>query len=107
MTGSAKRIDKVQRKADIFRMVLEGATLAATGRQFGVSGPAVRQLIGRIVSDIRGDLEEREQPAPISRGVRELRENKDQWGVLVEEWQRREIEDPGRHRRRPKQGGRR
>jgi len=107
MTASAKKIEKAQRKADIFRMVLEGATLAATGRKFGVSGPAVRQLIGRIVSDIRGDLEEREQQAPISRGVRELRENKGQWLALIEEWQRMEIEEPGRNRNRPKQAGRR
>lgn len=107
MTESAKRVEKAQRKADIFRMVLEGATLAATGRQFGVSGPAVRQLMGRIVSDIRADLEEREQPAPISRGVRELRENKSEWLALIEEWQRREIEEPGRHRKKPQQGGRR
>ena len=79
------RLENVQRNAAIFRRVLEGETLATTGREFGVSGPAVRQLIGRMVSDIREHLDEDQLPGPFSRGVKELRAQKDAWLDLA--WQ--------------------
>ncbi|KPK57150.1 MAG: hypothetical protein AMJ59_20340 [Gammaproteobacteria bacterium SG8_31] len=80
------RIENVQRNAAIFREVLEGKTLSATGREFGISGPAVRQLIGRMVHDIREHLDENEVPGPHSRGVKELRDSKAEWLVLLEAW---------------------
>jgi hypothetical protein len=80
------RLENVHRNASIFRSVLEGATLAATGREFGVSGPAIRQLIGRMVNDIREHLDEDRLPGPHSRGVKELRNHKDEWLVLLDEW---------------------
>jgi len=80
------RMENVQRNAAIFREILEGKTLSATGREFGISGPAVRQLIGRMVHEIREYLEENELPGPHSRGVKELRDSKDEWLELLEGW---------------------
>ena len=80
------RIENVQRNAAIFREILEGKTLSATGREFGISGPAVRQLVGRMVHEIREYLEENELPGPHSRGVKELRDSKDEWLELLEGW---------------------
>jgi len=80
------RVENVQRNASIFRSVLEGETLAATGQEFGVSGPAVRQLIGRMVNDMREHLDEDQLPGPFSRGVKELRNQKDAWLELLEDW---------------------
>lgn len=87
------RLENVQRNASIFRSVLDGATLAATGREFGISGPAVRQLIGRMVNDIRENLDEDRQPGPHSRGVKELRNHKAMWLQLLEEWVARHSAD--------------
>lgn len=89
---SRVRVENVQRNAAIFREVLEGKTLAATGRQFGISGPAVRQLVGRMVNDIRENLDEDEEFGPHSRGVKELRAHKDAWLELLEGWIRRHTE---------------
>jgi hypothetical protein len=89
---SRVRQKNVRRNAAIFREVLDGATLAATGRKFGVTGPAVRQLIGRMVHAIREELLGEDQPAPRSRGVRELREHREQWIELLDRWV--EICDP-------------
>jgi hypothetical protein len=80
------RLENVQRNAEIFREVLDGKTLAETGRAFGISGPAVRQLIGRMVHDMRENLDEERLPGPHSRGVKELRESKAEWLALLEEW---------------------
>ena len=80
------RIENVHRNAAIFREILEGKTLSATGKEFGISGPAVRQLVGRMVHEIREYLEENELPGPHSRGVKELRDSKDEWLVLLEGW---------------------
>jgi hypothetical protein len=89
---SKVRQRNVRRNAAIFREVLDGATLAATGRKFGVTGPAVRQLIGRMVHAIREELLGEDQPAPHSRGVRELREHREEWLELLDRWV--EIYDP-------------
>ena len=80
------RQKNVRRNAAIFREVLDGATLAATGRKFGVTGPAVRQLMGRMVNAIREGLPEEQQPGPHSRGVRELREHRELWLDLLDRW---------------------
>ncbi len=80
------RSENVQRNAEIFREVLDGKTLAETGRDFGISGPAVRQLIGRMVHDMRESLDEERLPGPHSRGVKELRGSKAEWLALLEEW---------------------
>ncbi len=80
------RAQNVQRNAAIFRSVLKGDTLAATGREFGVSGPAIRQLIGRMVNDMRENLGEDELPGPFSRGVKELRTQQEEWLKLLEDW---------------------
>ena len=80
------RAQNVQRNAAIFRSVLDGATLAETGREFGVTGPAVRQLIGRMVNDMRENLDEGDLPGPFSRGVKELRLQKEQWLKLLQDW---------------------
>ena len=83
---SRVRAENVARNAAIFRQVLEGDTLAATGREFGISGPAVRQLIGRMVNDMREHLEEDRLPGPHSRGIKELRTHKDAWLRLLDVW---------------------
>jgi hypothetical protein len=80
------RQKNVRRNAAIFREVLDGATLAATGRKFGVTGPAVRQLMGRMVNAIREHMPEEDEPGPHSRGVRELRAHREQWLELLDRW---------------------
>ena len=84
--SSKVRQKNVRRNVAIFREVLDGATLAATGRKFGVTGPAVRQLMGRMVHAIREELFEEDEPGPHSRGVRELREHREQWIELLDRW---------------------
>ena len=84
--GARVRQKNVRRTAAVFREVLDGATLAATGRKFGVTGPAVRQLMGRMVNAIREGLPEEQQPGPLSRGVRELREHRELWLDLLDRW---------------------
>lgn len=83
------RPGNVERNAAIFREVLDGKTLAETGREFGISGPAVRQLVGRMVHDMRENLDEDRLPGPHSRGVKELRHNKAEWLALLDQWMER------------------